>query len=83
MVVDSFTDFFTQQFYLNPIISLTSFIVLMALSCAFSATIYDYKTIASHLKESAFLIKGLRIELNDFRTGKIGRITLEQANGNK
>ncbi len=36
----------------------------------FSATIYDYKTIANHLKESAFLIKGLRIELNDLRNGK-------------
>ena len=36
----------------------------------FSATIYDYKTIARHLRESALLIKGLRIELNDLRTGK-------------
>ena len=36
----------------------------------FSSTIYDYKTIANRLKESAFLIKGLRIELNDLRTGK-------------
>ncbi len=36
----------------------------------FSSTIYDYKTIASRLKESAFLIKGLYIELNDLRTKK-------------
>ncbi|MGM9899071.1 MAG: DNA topoisomerase IV subunit B [Bacilli bacterium] len=36
----------------------------------FSSTIFDYKTIANRLKESAFLIKGLKIELNDLRTGK-------------
>lgn len=36
----------------------------------FSSTIFDYKTIANRLKESAFLIKGLRIELNDLRNGK-------------
>lgn len=36
----------------------------------FSTTIFDYKTIANRLKESAFLIKNLRIELNDQRTGK-------------
>lgn len=36
----------------------------------FSSTIFDYKTISNRLKESAFLIKGLRIELNDLRTGK-------------
>jgi len=36
----------------------------------FSSTIFDYKTIANRLKESAFLIKNLRIELNDLRTGK-------------
>ncbi|MDY3899537.1 MAG: DNA topoisomerase IV subunit B [Bacilli bacterium] len=36
----------------------------------FSSTIFDYKTIANRLKESAFLIKGLRIELNDLRSGK-------------
>ena len=36
----------------------------------FSSTIFDYKTIASRLKESAFLIKGLCIELNDLRTKK-------------
>ena len=36
----------------------------------FSSTIFDYKTIANRLKESAFLIKGLRIELNDLRTGR-------------
>ena len=33
----------------------------------FSATIFDYKTVANRLKESAFLIKGLRIELHDLR----------------
>ncbi len=36
----------------------------------FSSTIFDYKTIANRLKESAYLIKGLRIEFNDLRTGK-------------
>ena len=36
----------------------------------FSSTIFDYKTIATRLKESAFLIKGLCIELNDLRTKK-------------
>ncbi len=36
----------------------------------FSSTIFDYKTIANRLKESAFLIKGLRIELNDLRNDK-------------
>lgn len=36
----------------------------------FSSTIYDYKTISARLKESAYLIKGLRIELNDLRSGK-------------
>jgi len=34
----------------------------------FSSTLYDYKTIATKLKESAYLIKGLRIDLIDFRT---------------
>lgn len=33
----------------------------------FSSTIYDYKTLSTHLKESAFLIKGLRVELQDLR----------------
>ncbi len=34
----------------------------------FSSTIFDYKTIATRLKESAYLIKGLRIDLIDLRT---------------
>ncbi len=33
----------------------------------FSSTIYDYKTLSNHLRESAFLIKGLKIELQDLR----------------
>ncbi len=33
----------------------------------FSTTLFDYKQIATRLKESAFLLKGLRIELNDLR----------------
>ena len=33
----------------------------------FSSTIFDYKTVANRLKESAFLIKGLKIELHDLR----------------
>ena len=36
----------------------------------FSSTIFEYKTIAQRLKESAYLIRGLRIELNDLRTNK-------------
>lgn len=36
----------------------------------FSSTIFEYKTIAQRLKESAYLIKGLRIELNDLRTNR-------------
>ena len=36
----------------------------------FSTTIFDYKTVAKRLKESAFLIKGLRIDLVDVRSGQ-------------
>ena len=36
----------------------------------FSATIFEYKTISQRLKESAYLIKGLKIILNDLRSGK-------------
>ena len=36
----------------------------------FSTTIFDYKTIAKRLKESAYLIKGLKIFLDDQRTGQ-------------
>lgn len=36
----------------------------------FSTTIIDYKTVATRLKESAYLIKGLRIDLIDERTGQ-------------
>ncbi len=36
----------------------------------FSSTIFDYKTISARLKESAFLIKGLKIELMDLRSGQ-------------
>ena len=35
----------------------------------FSTTIYDYKQIAQRMKESAFLIKGLKITLEDKREG--------------
>ena len=35
----------------------------------FSATIFDYKQIAQRMKESAFLIKGLKIVLEDRREG--------------
>ena len=35
----------------------------------FSATIFDYKVIATRLKESAYLIKGLKIILEDVREG--------------
>ncbi|HOI46714.1 MAG TPA: DNA topoisomerase IV subunit B [Bacilli bacterium] len=34
----------------------------------FSSTIFDYKTVSTKLKESAYLIKGLRIDLIDYRT---------------
>ncbi|HEY8445448.1 MAG TPA: DNA topoisomerase IV subunit B [Bacilli bacterium] len=36
----------------------------------FSSTLIDYKTCANHLKESAYLVKGLRIELIDERTNQ-------------
>ena len=36
----------------------------------FSTTIIDYKTCANRLKESAYLIKGLKIELVDERSGQ-------------
>lgn len=36
----------------------------------FSETIYDYNTIATRLKESAFLLKGITIKLEDERTQK-------------
>lgn len=36
----------------------------------FTSTHYDYKTIAGRLKESAFLVKNLKITLNDLRTKK-------------
>ena len=36
----------------------------------FTTTIFDYKTIAKRLKESAYLIKGLRIDLIDQRSGQ-------------
>ena len=35
----------------------------------FSTTIFDYKTVATRLRESAYLIKGLRIDLIDMRSG--------------
>ena len=34
----------------------------------FSSTIFDHKTIVTRLKESAYLIKGLKIEFDDLRT---------------
>ena len=43
----------------------------------FSSTIFDYKTIATRLKESAYLIRGLRIELIDLRTDKQETFTLK------
>lgn len=36
----------------------------------FSSTIFDYKTIAARLKESSFLIKGLKIDLIDLRNNE-------------
>ena len=36
----------------------------------FSTTIIDYKTCANRFKESAYLLKGLRIDLYDERTGQ-------------
>lgn len=36
----------------------------------FSSTIFDYKTISTRLKESAFLIKGLKIDLIDLRNNE-------------
>ena len=36
----------------------------------FSSTIFDYKTVATRLKESAYLIKGLKIDLIDLRNNQ-------------
>ncbi|MCJ0931094.1 DNA topoisomerase IV subunit B [Virgibacillus halodenitrificans] len=33
----------------------------------FSATVYDFETLSERLREAAFLLKGLHIELNDLR----------------
>ncbi len=35
----------------------------------FSTTVFDYETLSERLRESAFLLKGLKIELVDERTG--------------
>jgi len=36
----------------------------------FSTTLIDYKNCATRFKESAYLLRGLKIDLNDARTGK-------------
>ncbi|KRL93043.1 DNA topoisomerase IV subunit B [Limosilactobacillus equigenerosi] len=36
----------------------------------FSTTVYDYNTLANRLRESAFLLKGVKITLTDRRAGK-------------
>ena len=36
----------------------------------FSTTIFDFKTVCTRLKEAAFLIKGLKIEVQDERSGQ-------------
>ncbi len=35
----------------------------------FSATVYNFDTLSERLRESAFLLKGLKIELIDERNG--------------
>lgn len=49
----------------------------------FSTTVYDYNTLARRLRESAFLLKGLRITLTDQRPGQEQSQTFQYENGIK
>lgn len=47
----------------------------------FSTTVYDYNTLARRLRESAFLLKGLKITLTDKRAGQEKSETFQFENG--
>ncbi len=47
----------------------------------FSTTVYDYNTLARRLRESAFLLKGLKITLTDQRPGQEQTQTFQYENG--
>lgn len=49
----------------------------------FSTTVYDYNTLARRLRESAFLLKGLKITLTDQRPGQEQSQTFQYENGIK
>lgn len=47
----------------------------------FSTTVFDYNTLARRLRESAFLLKGLKITLTDERAGQEQSQTFQYDNG--
>ena len=47
----------------------------------FSTTVYDYNTLANRLRESAFLLKGIKITLTDKRAGQEKKDVFQFDNG--
>ncbi|MDK8115713.1 DNA topoisomerase IV subunit B [Limosilactobacillus reuteri] len=47
----------------------------------FSTTVYDYNTLANRLRESAFLLKGIKITLTDKRAGQEKQNVFQFADG--
>ena len=47
----------------------------------FSTTVYDYNTLANRLRESAFLLKGIKIPLTDKRAGQEKQDVFQFADG--
>ncbi|AWD62275.1 DNA gyrase subunit B [Limosilactobacillus reuteri] len=47
----------------------------------FSTTVYDYNTLANRLRESAFLLKGIKITLTDKRAGQERQDVFQFADG--
>ena len=47
----------------------------------FSTTVYDYNTLANRLRESAFLLKGIKITLTDKRAGQEQQDVFQFADG--
>ena len=47
----------------------------------FSTTVYDYNTLATRLRESAFLLKGIKITLTDKRAGQEKQDVFQFADG--
>lgn len=47
----------------------------------FSTTVYDYNTLANRLRESAFLLKGIKIALTDKRAGQEKQDVFQFADG--